>query len=340
MDPSSAAPLLPRTPEEGARRLALGFLDEAEAALPRLADPDDSDGSDDTEGLHDFRVALRRLRSALRSYRDALSGSVPKKLARRLGKLAGATNPGRDAEVQLEWLAIAGKQLGWSGRPGLAWLEERLAGQKREAYGEIAERLAGDFAKLAEKLRRRLSVYEVALLPAGVAAPTFAAETARILTRQGGELADLLAQVGDADDIEEAHEARIAGKRLRYLLDPLSPERPEAAQLVKRLKKLQDLLGELHDSHVLEETLRNAVEEAAGERARHLFALSLEDAPVGELRAARRRAVEPGLLALAKANRARRDLLFAEMREGWLDGKAEAFLADVATLAGQLAGEK
>lgn len=330
MDPSTA-PLLSRSPEEGARRLALGFLDEAQAALPRLADPDD------TEGLHDFRVALRRLRSVLRSYRDTLSGSVPKKLARRLRRLAGATNPGRDAEVQLEWLAEAGRQLSWGRRPGLAWLAERLEEQKQEAYGAIHEGLAADFAELAAALRRRLSVYEVSLLSAGEAAPTFASETARILDRQAEELAAHLALVESEDDVEEAHEARIAGKRLRYLLDPLSAELPEADKLVKRLKKLQDLLGELHDAHVLEETLEGAVEEAAAERARHLFALTLAGATASELRAARRRALEPGLLALAQANRARRDRLFAEMRDGWLDGKAQGFLADVAALTDRLA---
>ncbi|HEY9420766.1 MAG TPA: CHAD domain-containing protein, partial [Thermoanaerobaculia bacterium] len=66
--------LLARSPEEGARLLALSFLDQARAARPRLADPSDS------EALHDFRVALRRLRSCLRAYRSFLDESVPRKL--------------------------------------------------------------------------------------------------------------------------------------------------------------------------------------------------------------------------------------------------------------------
>ena len=53
------AALLPRPPEEGARRLALSYLDQAARARPRLADPADA------EALHDFRVGLRRLRSCL-----------------------------------------------------------------------------------------------------------------------------------------------------------------------------------------------------------------------------------------------------------------------------------
>ena len=53
--------LLSRPPEEGARLIALSWLDQAAAAFPRLQDPAD------IEALHDFRVGLRRLRSCLRS---------------------------------------------------------------------------------------------------------------------------------------------------------------------------------------------------------------------------------------------------------------------------------
>ena len=62
-----AAGFLSRPPEEGARLLALSFLDQAAQARPRLADPAD------TEALHDFRVGLRRLRSCLRAYRRRIS---------------------------------------------------------------------------------------------------------------------------------------------------------------------------------------------------------------------------------------------------------------------------
>src|ERR1700680_2117802 len=87
--------ILERSPEEGARRLALAYLDQAAAALPRLADPEDG------EALHDLRVALRRLRGCLESYADQLGDSVPKKLARRLRRLARATGPGRAAQVAI-----------------------------------------------------------------------------------------------------------------------------------------------------------------------------------------------------------------------------------------------
>src|ERR1700720_4997311 len=87
--------ILERSPEEGARRLALASPHQAGGPLPRLADPEDG------EALHDLRVALRRLRSCLDSYEDQLGDSVPRKLSRRLRRLPPATRPGPEPRVTI-----------------------------------------------------------------------------------------------------------------------------------------------------------------------------------------------------------------------------------------------
>jgi CHAD domain-containing protein len=329
-----APALLGRPPEEGARRLALSFLDQAAAAFPRLEDPADP------EALHDFRVGLRRLRSSLRAYRKLLGESVPKKLAKRLRRLAAATGPGRDAEVQIEWLRGRARHLLPFHRPGLAWQLARLEERMRDAYAELTREVAGDFPRLERALRQRLSVYRTEIhLEAGGPQTTLGDATAAILRGQLAELADHLAKVESTADEEEAHEARISAKRLRYLLEPLLGEMPGAAPLVKRLKGLQDLLGELHDAHVLQAELAAAVETAAVERSRRLLALALEAVPDPVLlRAERRRTREPGLLALARQNRERRDRLFAEAEATWLGGRSDDFLREVEALAGEMEG--
>lgn len=321
-------PLLSRTPEEGARRLALSFLDQATAAFPRLNDPAD------TEALHDFRVALRRLRSCLRSYGALLNESLPKKLRRRLRNLARATGPGRDTEVQIEWLRPRGQHLASTHRAGLVWLLARLDERMREAYGDLTEHLADKFPRLEEELRKRLSVYRTEVhLSADARRPTFAEATADILRGQVAELERHLGRIEDEEDETEAHEARISAKRLRYLLEPLTDELPPAAPLVKRLKGLQEVLGELHDAHVLETELQISVVEAAAERARKLFDVSIQEVLDDKvLRAERRRAVESGIIALARLNRARRDRLFQKLEDGWLDGNDADFFRDVAQL--------
>jgi CHAD domain-containing protein len=326
--------LLARPPEEGARLIALSYQDQAAAARARLTDESDA------EALHDFRVALRRLRSVLRAYRDVLKGSVPKKLAKRLKRLAGATGPGRDAEVQLEWLRGRGSKLGSQQRQGHSWMLARLNGRMRDAYGDLQAEIDRDFPEVDGDLRRHLSTYKTTIfLDPEAPPPTLGAVTAQILRDQVTELEANLAKVQHADDVEEAHRSRISAKRVRYLLEPFAEELPESgAAVVKRFKALQDLLGDLHDSHLLEKELAEAVEEAAAERARRLLELTLEGEPDSpRLRAERRRSRETGLIALARQNRDRRDHLFATLETDWLNGAAAEFLQEAAALEEKLA---
>ena len=58
-----------------------------------------------------------------------------------------------------------------------------------------------------------------ALIPG---APEVGEATAGILRRQGAELEEHLGHIERAEDEDEAHEARISAKRLRYLLDRVS----------------------------------------------------------------------------------------------------------------------
>jgi CHAD domain-containing protein len=316
--------LLSRPPEEGARLLALSFLDQAAAARPRLADPADA------EALHDFRVGLRRLRSCLKSYAAHLGDSVPKKLARRLERLAGSTGPGRDTEVQIGWLRGRAAHLSSHHRAGLSWLLARLHERKRNAYEDMEDEVTDEFDKLEKEMRARLSVYRAEIrLDAKTPRSTLAEATAGILRRQVAELESHLARVEDPAAEAQAHKARIRAKRVRYLLEPLAEEIPGAGPVVKRFKALQDLLGDLHDAHVLEASLAEAVEEAAAERARKVMELSLAAVPDDNLRAERRRAHEAGLIALARLNRLRRDRLFESLEAEWLEGKADGFLREV-----------
>lgn len=328
------ADLLSRPPEEGARLIALSWLDQAAAAFPRLQDPADA------EALHDFRVGLRRLRSCLRSYRPWLEESLPRKLRRRLRDLAGATGPGRDTEVQIEWLRGRSRHLGSYHRAGLAWIVGRLEERMRAANEEMAARLPKDFPRLEADLRERLSTYrtEIHLAARAQPSPTLAEVTAGILRRQATELESHLARVASPEDEHEAHEARISAKRLRYLLEPF--DLPEIASLVKRMKKLQDLLGELHDAHVLEAELTEALQVAAAERVRRLLEVSLADAPDDALiRAERRRVRESGLLALARLNRARRNRLFEELKTDWLEGRGAGLFQEAEAVVDALIGQ-
>ncbi|MDQ3032119.1 MAG: CHAD domain-containing protein, partial [Myxococcota bacterium] len=262
----SAAPLLECAPEEGARRLALRWIDEATEAAERVVE-----GNDD-EALHDLRVALRKLRTVVRTYDGELRGALAKKRKKKLDRLVQATGAARDAEVQITWLEEARGDLEGGAQPGIDWLLERLREREEAAYAELRATTAPALLRFLPKVRRELARYSTEHVVFETRAPRrFADTTAKLVRKQAEELASVLRGVRSPDDEERAHEARKDGKRLRYLLEPLRHEEVAgASEIVKTLKRLQDLLGELNDIAMRSQLLREEIERAALERARSL----------------------------------------------------------------------
>jgi CHAD domain-containing protein/CYTH domain-containing protein len=323
MDPK----LLDSAPEAAVRIVALGALDEASAAAQRLRNEEDA------EALHDFRVSLRRFRSFLRGYGALLEDSISKKRRRALRELAAGTTVARDTEVQLAWLAAQAAKLRPVHRPALAWLTERLTTRHREAYAGVRSETLRRFVEIEPRLREGLSRY-VARLEDGLPRRTFASEAGELVRRAGEALEAGLARVGSAADSEAAHEARIFAKRLRYLLEPLrsTDVGEETTALVKHLKGLQDILGELHDAHVLSEELASAQVESATERVRRLHeALYVGTPPEAEPKLPRD--IRAGLLAIDRHVRDRIQELFGALQAGWLQERFEPFQRELTALA-------
>ncbi len=273
--------------------MTLALLDEARRALSR------TERRADEEALHDFRVALRRLRSTFRAFRPHLRGRLRRKDERRLRRITSVTNAARDAEVQLAWLAEQRRSIPPRGLPGLDWLAGRLEARRRQGYQKASEHLAARFGRLAERLTRRLEAGRAARGESGREV-SFGGALADLVRGQAAALDELLDRVTSPLEVEPGHQARIAAKRLRYLVEPLRgvPD-ADAAAAVKSLKGLQEMLGELHDAHVSCALLAAALVDAAAERARRLHAAVQEGGPVGRaLRAAVRDDVTRGLLIL------------------------------------------
>lgn len=318
--------LVSRPAANAAAVVGLAHLDEARASAARL------DDSEDAEALHDFRVALRRLRTLLRGFRPEIGDVVPKKLQRRLRDLTRATTAARDAEVQLTWVRAQRDQVGR--RRGLSWFIARLADRRDRAYADVREHVVPAFRQLERRVRRSLNGAAAPPEPAG---PLFAAAAARSIRDQATALEQELAAARAPRDADAIHGARIAAKRLRYLLESLAGDIAPAAALVERLKAVQDLLGELHDLQVLSEELGEAVADAAAERARRLHALALHARPHSRGQPRRPAPASAGPLALALLAAGARERRFAELERDWRAGGLAAFLRDVTTLANALA---
>lgn len=323
------ASILDDTAARSARLVALALIEDLARERERLG------AGKDSETLHDFRVALRRVRSWLRALEPSLEGSLPDACMRRLRRMARESNAGRDAEVFLSWLTTIEGQLSVRDHRAVTWLIERFQRQEREAESELESRLKRDFQRTRDRLDERLAIYRVeAHVHAGVRAPLFSAVIAKLLRELAEDLRRRLKRVRTVDDITESHQARIAGKRLRYLLEPIAQQVTAGPALLAQLRSLQDTLGELHDAHVWLLVLRHVVAELAMEEGRRM-ANALTTTPKAKKRTDKG-PPRSGLIALARLAHERAESSFDRFHRQWVEGNGKAFYRDLIELAERL----
>jgi CHAD domain-containing protein len=220
---------------KSARAVVRAHLDAAVSAASRLGEPAE------VEALHDCRVALRRLRVALKAYAPVLKPGVPKDLRKAVSVLADRTGPARDAEVFHDWLEGRAPRLRGDAHQAATWLLRRVARQRDAEYRRLRRLLPKGIGMLEPLLRAGLAV-PAARQPGG---SSFEAFTAGCVEEHLGLLRESLDKVRTVADHERAHRARIAAKKVRYLLEPVLTRRGKG--VIGPLKAIQDGLGRLHD---------------------------------------------------------------------------------------------
>jgi CHAD domain-containing protein len=224
------------------------------SGLDRLITNDAPTRLGDVEGLHQMRVAARRLRSDLRTFRPLLDRAWAAGLSDELRWLGGALGAVRDADVQLARLwALAPDLL-----PALDPVAKRL--QTRQTDGREA---------LLEALRSERYVTLLDRLVDAMRSPML---VSRAEDRAGKVLPNLLVRTWsrlerDAERLDEEapneayHAVRIRAKRVRYAAEAIAPalSRAPITKLAEVAADLQDLLGEMHDDVVMaDEVSRDA----------------------------------------------------------------------------------
>jgi CHAD domain-containing protein len=252
--------LLREPADRGVRLIALSLLADARRASDKLESATGDKKRDDA--LHDFRVAVRRLRSWLRAFKSWNGDAVSRKHRRRLREIADATATARDATVHLEWLHDEHRGMGVRQRIGGRWLRDRLTNCRTDGM-EAALAAATDFSAMSAKLERRLGKFCRDIEQEEP--PSLGAVMAARVLEASDELRGRLAAIAHDTDVDEAHRARIAAKRLRYVVEPLAALTIDGQAIVESLKSLQDTLGDLHDVHVFSAEVRSTTEDANAE---------------------------------------------------------------------------
>jgi CHAD domain-containing protein len=238
--------LLARPARYAARVVARERLRRVRLAAPPQDEPLGEDA------LHDFRVTLRRLRTWLRAFAPELDDTVGRGTLRRLRRLSRRTGQARDLEVQLLWFAHPTARLGPLAVSAAGTLAERLQSEQAAALARALEMIAAELPGASRKLDRQLRRYEVRVqLDAGRHEPTMAFALGRLLRDGAAAVRVALDQVTSPHQALEAHQARLAVKHLRYLLESLGEVYRGGSRAAARLASLQDALGVLHDRHVL-----------------------------------------------------------------------------------------
>nr|WP_256476247.1 CHAD domain-containing protein [Siccirubricoccus soli] len=209
------------------------------------------------EGVHQLRVALRRLRSVLKVLRPALRGSPAEEFDQGLKALADKLGPARDWDVFLLGQGAAVAEA-FPGDKRLAALLKAAEARRQAAYAALRQALDGPGFRL-------LVLHGLGLLllrpwrapqPEGEK-PRLLPETplgefaAPLLDRRWAKLAAAGEEIA-AHGPEALHEMRLDAKRLRYaaeLFAPLWPGKP-ARRFLRRLAALQEALGLANDAAV------------------------------------------------------------------------------------------
>jgi len=227
-----------------------------------LAWEDTARSGQDIEGVHQTRVAFRRMRSALQTFRAAVPRKITDHWSEEMRWLASELGAARDIDVFIDealspvlgLLAIAGEDK----------LTELALAYRAKSYERVRAMLAGerylvfkkDFSAWVERrdwLHHEIPDKKRKRLDSNVG--QFAR---RLLDRQERNVLEIGTHV-DKDSSEQMHRLRIACKKLRYAAEFFIPLYSGMSEFIGHMKGLQDLLGIMNDVAVMENLLQHVM---------------------------------------------------------------------------------
>ncbi|MDN4643330.1 CYTH and CHAD domain-containing protein [Arthrobacter sp. PsM3] len=255
----AATPPMPRPRRKGpASAVFLSYLHEQVEAL-KIHDPGVREGAPDA--VHQLRVAARRMRSVLASFRPLTDKGTAQLLREELQWLAGTVGTARDLEVMRTQL----NELIGAEPPELVMgpVKERVEDQLGAAYeAALADGLAAMGSERYFRLLDELDGFVAAPPLAGPAHKKAEGTVGRLVNAERKRLKGAVRNLEGVSDDDSAnatlHEIRKSAKRLRYAAEAAVPIfGKQAARLARTAEEVQTILGDHQDSVVIREKLRS-----------------------------------------------------------------------------------
>jgi CHAD domain-containing protein len=207
----------------------------------------------DPEALHNYRIAIRKSRSALKQIKAVFPHRTVTRFHDTLSWLGALTGPARDMDVYLQDFDNYRNELPPPLREHIDPLYKMIQAKKTDAYKTLLHALDSkryDSFLLSYRIFLHTPTpTHTTLLNAGRPIKTVVDDRIWALYKRSLKLGRAIRKDSPAQDF---HELRKLCKNLRYLMEFFINlhDRKLSKQLIKALKKLQVCLGSCNDLHI------------------------------------------------------------------------------------------
>lgn len=206
----------------------------------------------DTEHLHDYRVALRKIRSVLSLFKGVYVPQQTRQLKAAFSELMADTSQLRDLDVYRLERSKFERWLPDAKQPGLEQLFTLIGSQRKKQHLALSVKLQSE-QYTQQLIQLEQTFTDQKPLKPGPKADQTAIDYAKSqLWRRYQSVGKTAAKIDDSTTDETIHQLRRHCKKLRYLIEFFTPLLPQAEikQLTKAMKKLQETLGHFNDYSV------------------------------------------------------------------------------------------
>jgi triphosphatase len=210
---------------------------------------------DNSEELHDLRLAGRRLDAILRQFRSSLPASF-RRIWPTLKKILRALGDVRDLDVALSGLETFRRELPESDQETVEPLKQHLVSERGRARARMLSVL--DSVSVQKNLQKLTSLLAEPSVASQRSAPKLTLNVARDMVRRRYRKVRKGADLVTADSSMEAyHEVRSRVKKLRYALEAVAVIYGKPAdEMLRALRRWQEKLGVQQDAAVASRRLQ------------------------------------------------------------------------------------